>query len=471
MTRRPNLLFITTDHQRADSLGMVQAGVEVTPNLNQLAAEGAVFTRAYTTSPLCVPARTALATGKYPTRNGVVFNDWQGKRAGDHPTIHQFFAEAGYELGHVGVHHIKVKPALQERVTFPTWLGNEDYAHHLTEQGIDDTPAQGRDFFQTDVLERQDGDYVNVAYSNARSSVWPHEAEHFKDSVFCQKGIDFIKQIRDTPFALFVNLWAPHPPLRVPEPYFSMFDPDKLNLPPNIGVPAKGEPANRRRGIAAQLADGVSMDEWRRAWAAHLGLVRLADEGIGWIIEALEATGQMNNTLIVFMSDHGDHLGQHSMYQKMEMYEEAIRTPLIIHGPGIQAGTFTQVVSHLDVLPTLLDFVGIPLPEGLDGLSLANAIYRDTSLPDRAAFSQYSGNPTVGDIRRVVITQRYKYIYDPEGGPELYDLELDPLEMNNLAKEESHVEIRRDLHETSRAWAENHDDWVSFPTYRSSRGN
>ena len=95
---RPNILFIMTDHQRADSLGMVQAGVEVTPNLNKLAGAGTLFERAYNTCPLCVPARTALATGKYPTKNGVVFNDWRGVRAGDHIPIHQVLYEAGYEI-------------------------------------------------------------------------------------------------------------------------------------------------------------------------------------------------------------------------------------------------------------------------------------------------------------------------------------------------------------------------------------
>ncbi len=116
MSDRRNLLFLMTDHQRFDSLGMVQAGVEVTPCLNRLAAGGTSFQRTWNTAPLCVAARTALATGLYPTRNGVVYNDWKGERAGDHRPLHQYLAEAGYTVAHVGVDHIRVKPGLRERV-------------------------------------------------------------------------------------------------------------------------------------------------------------------------------------------------------------------------------------------------------------------------------------------------------------------------------------------------------------------
>ena len=458
----PNVLFIMTDHQRADSIGIVQAGVEVCPNLNRLASQSVVFSRAYNTCPLCAPARTALATGKYPTSNGIVFNDWKGLQAGDHKPIHQCLSEAGYEVGHVGVDHIRIKPTLQERVPFSKWISDGDYSRYLRDLGIDETPPEGRDAFKREITEFREGEFVKTGYSNTRTAVWAHPAEHFKDSYFCQQSVEFLRQERSDPFALFVYLWAPHPPLRAPEPYASLFSPANIDLPPNVNLPAEGEPPNRRQGIAAQLAEDISMDQWREVWSAHLGLVNLADAGIGRILEALESSRQADNTIIVFTSDHGDHLGQHRMYQKMEMYEQAINVPLFIHAPGADAGTFDVPVSHLDVMPTLLDLLHIESPGDLHGISLGESILAGAPPPDRPIFSQYSGNPVTGDTRRAVITKRRKYIYDPASDPELYDLENDPLETHNLAIEDSHTEIIQKLHEECKTWAREHGDGVKF---------
>lgn len=446
-----------TDHQRADSLGMVQAGREVAPNLNRLAAQGTIFTRAYTACPLCVPARTALATGLYPTKNGVVFNDWHGSRAGDHQTIHECLAAAGYDVGHIGVHHIRVRPGLQERMRFKQWTQGADYDSYAAARGIGKAERHA-----VEVCEKQDGEFVPARYSSARVSTWPHQAEDFRDIYFCRQGARFITGKRERPFALFVCLWAPHPPLQVLAPYDSIFPPEELVLPPNVGLPARGEPANRRRGVPAQLAAGVSMADWRKAWGAHLGLVHLADTGIGSLLRALEESGQADRTIIVFTADHGDHLGQHGMYQKMELYEQAIAVPFIVRCPGGRPGRIDVPVSHLDIMPTLCDLMGIAAPDGLDGISLAAQILSDSPASDRPVFCQYSGNPAVGDIRRGVVTRRYKYIYDPDDLPELYDLQEDSLEMKNLAGEDGYSGLRRELHEQCAFWGRSHGDWVAF---------
>lgn len=456
---RPNILFFMTDHQRADSLGMVQAGLEATPHLNELASRSVVFTRAYNTCPLCVPARTALATGIYPTKNGVVFNDWQGTRARDNVTIQQHLHENGYHVAQIGVDHIRVRPGLRDRVPFAAWVGNEDYVRYAETQGV----VLGRQAGdQNEVLEKTQGVLRKTRYSNTAVSLWPYPVEHFKDVYYCRRAVEFIHGNRERPFALFVNLWAPHPPLRLPEPYASLFPPDALDLPANIGLPARGEPPRRRGCVAAQLAAGVSMDGWRRVWAAHLGLVRLADDGLGRILRALEETGIDDRTVVIFTVDHGDHLGQHGMYQKMELYEQSVRVPLVVHMPGGAEKTFAMPVSHLDVFPTLTDLAGTDPPAGLDGMSLSGAINTATAPPGRSVFCQYSGNPDIGEIRRAVVARRYKYVYDPDDAPELYDLEEDPLEMENLVSDNRHAGIRRRMHEECRSWAQQHGDWVAF---------
>ncbi|MCZ6680675.1 MAG: sulfatase-like hydrolase/transferase [Candidatus Poribacteria bacterium] len=412
----PNLLFIMTDHQRADSIGMVQVGVEVTPHLNRLAKTGVHFTRAYNTSPLCVPARTALATGVYPTTNGVVFNDWKGLRAGDHVPIHQILADAGYGVAHIGVDHIRVKPTLPERVQFAKWIGNAEHDQYLAAQHITNPTTEQRNTFKREITENQNGVHVPVSYSNTHCAIWNGPAEHFKDSYFCQQAVDFLQTSGERPFALFVYLWAPHPPLWVPQPYASQFPPDALDLPENVNQIASGEPANRRRGIAAQLAEGISISEWREVWAAHLGLVHLADAGIGQVLHALENTGKTDDTVVVFASDHGDHLGQHRMYQKMEMYKPAIRVPLIVRAPGCLPQCVDTPVSHLDVMPTTLELLGIETPTGLDGDSLHNTIVSGTPPPDKPGVL---GDQEKHEIRHVYrITRTGKDLAQIEHGLE-----------------------------------------------------
>lgn len=458
---RPNLLFIMTDHQRADSLGMVQSGVEVCPNLNRLASLGTRFTRAYDTCPLCVPARTALATGKYPTKNGVVVNDWKGVSAGDHATIHERLFQAGYGVAHVGVDHIRVKPSMRERMTFALWESGDRYAEHAESAGLDKFKAP-KGMFSRRVKELRQGDIVESGYSNANTATWGGQADDFKDLFWCREAADFIKKDRSKPFALFLYLWAPHPPLVVPEPYASKFDPDKLDLPSNVGIPSEGEPADYRCGVPAQLAEGLTEEDWRKTWAAHLGLVNMADEGIGRVLEAAGKAGNGKETLKVFTVDHGDHLGQHRMYQKMEMYEQAVRVPLIFAGPGIGERVVDVPVSHLDVKPTLLEWFDLPVPGDLDGISLASTLGGGGGPPSRPVFMHYSGNPVPGVNRRAVVDGRFKYVFSPPDGRELYDLEADPLEMSNLAGDPENGGLVTRLHDELSRWGREKNDALFF---------
>ena len=250
-------------------------------------------------------------------------------------------------------------------------------------------------------------------------------------------------------------------PLRVPEPWASRFPPWALTLPANVDAVADGEPGNRRQGVAAQLADGVSMSEWRAAWAAHLGLTALADAVLGEILAALEARGTADQTLTIFCSDHGENLGQHGMYQKMEMYEPAWRVPLLVRWPGGRPGRCEMPVSHLDLLPTILDWADLPTPAGLPGRSLRSVVRDGEPLLERPVFGLYAGNAGRGDQRRAVVTQRWKYIWDPATTPELYDLVADPLEMHNLAADAQHAATLAELHAQLRAWASSQGDWLT----------
>lgn len=463
MDTRPNILLVMTDHQRADSLGMVQCGREVTPNLNRLLKEATSFTRAYDTCPLCVPARTALATGLYPTQNGVVYNDWKGVSSGQWEPFHKTLQKSGYCVGHCGVDHIRVKPLLREQ-NLDFFISQEDYNRWAESLGV----VTKRDPSElTLVKEEVDGVYREQKYSSHKVSSYDCPLETFKDFYFLNQSLRFLRERpSDRPFALFTYLWAPHPPLRVPKAYDDMYDPALVTLPHNIGIPAEKEPPLRRKGMPAQMAEHVTAEEWRKTWAAHLSLTTIADDIFGKLVDELKQQGVYDNTCILFTSDHGDHLGQHRMYQKMEMYEEAIRVPLLLKLPKtVRSVPLTSlvsgVVSHLDIRPTLLQTAGID-PQGSDGISLLPLASGKAPDPKRMVFSQYSGNPGYGTIRRAAVTERYKYVYDGQHCHELYDLREDPHEMHNLAKDSACQNILKELYSACRGYHESRNDYFHW---------
>ena len=451
---KQNLVFIMTDQQRADTLGMISGGREVTPELNRLANESTVFQRAYDACPLCVPARTALATGINPIKNGMMLNDLPGKYARNHQTIHQMLYNAGYEVAHIGVNHISVKPGLKDSIPFAAWEDDDTYAAFAKENGLD-IKRKEEDSIVIDELA--DGEYQKHRYSNAHTSIWPYDLKDFKDVWFADKAVTYLKKEHDKPFALFLYMWAPHPPLIVPQEYWDLFDETRIQLPPGTGERSCGEPAGRRKGAAAQLGDYPPAHGWKEGWHAHLALSCLCDAQIGRIRTALEQEGLSDNTAVVFTTDHGEHMGQHSMYQKMEMYEPAVRVPAIFHVPGAKACRLTTPVSHLDFVPTLKDLFGLETTNELDGRSLKESIFTGNEPEERAVFSVYCGNHQYGDMRRMIVKGNYKYIYD-NSSEELYDLNSDPDERINLCLDSSFNETADRLYLELKEWAMKQND-------------
>lgn len=451
---KQNLVFIMTDQQRADTLGMISGGREVTPKLNRLAGESTVFQRAYDACPLCVPARTALATGINPIKNGMMLNDLPGKYARNHQTIHQMLYNAGYEVAHIGVNHISVKPNLKDSIPFAAWEDDDTYAAYAAEKGLD---IKRKEEDSVVIDELADGEYKKHRYSNAHASIWPYELKDFKDVWFADKALTYLKRPHDKPFALFLYMWAPHPPLIVPKEYWDLFDESQITLPPGTGKPSVGEPANRRKGAAAQLANYPPDHGWKEGWHAHLSLSCLCDAQIGRIRDTLKQAGLSDSTMIVFTTDHGEHMGQHSMYQKMEMYEPAVRVPAIFHVPGTESRRITAPVSHLDFVPTLAGLLDFKTPGNLEGHSLKDCILNGKEPEEHPVFSVYCGNHQFGDMRRMIVKGRYKYIYD-NVSEELYDLAVDPHEEVNLCTDKKYEKTAGQLYDELKEWAARQND-------------
>lgn len=453
---RKNLVFITTDHQRADTIGMIQNGREVTPNLNRLALEGVDFKRAYTTCPLCVPARTSLATGCFPTRNRVVINDLKNipDITRDSKTIHQYLFENGYSVSHFGMQHITVKPPLEERVKFKEFLTDDDYEKICKREGL---PLFGVTEDRVRVSERHGDIYEDREYTGSRVSLFEREESLFRDRFYIDRALKYLdSETFEKPIGLFINIWAPHPPFKVLKGLMERFP--NPELPENINKICEGEPSKRREGIAAQLAEERDLKHWKDVWKAYLGLTNYADELIGEIIEKLREKGEYENTIFVFTADHGDHLGQHKMFQKMEMYEQSINIPLIIKEPGKKGKRVDTVVSHLDILPTVLDILEIKSDRSFVG---ENILKSEVQNKDRFAYSQYSGNQVaIGDIRRAIISKDFKYVYDPRDSEELFNLRVDPLEMKNLEGRPEYKEIKRGLKNQMSLFLKEQNDWI-----------
>ena len=187
----------------------------------------------------------------------------------------------------------------------------------------------------------------------------------------------------------------------------------------------------------------------------------MADDVLGMILEELKKQGKYENTCVVFTADHGDSLGQHQMYQKMEMYEESVKIPLVIRLPGAKTGKTAKLVSHLDLKPTLCE-IGGASAGACDGRSLVPFLEGKEELEQKPAYIQYSGNPSYGTIRRAVVTERYKYIYDSSHAHELYDLEKDPHEMNNVADDPRYETVLKELHEACKRFHQDHQDYFDW---------
>lgn len=454
---KPNILFITTDHQRYDSLNMIVNDIEVTPNLNRLGEESVNFSRAYNTCPLCVPARTSLATGKYPTNNGVIYNDWKGETSTECKTIHEILRDNNYDLYHIGVNHIQVREGFKN-IGFKKYIDNKDYNDYISYKNI----SNKREEIHQSLIKQKmyDGSYNEKYLSNTQVSIWEHDTNDYKDTFFMNKSIETLNEINgDDTFAMFVNLWAPHPPLKIPDEYYHKFPPSRIELPNNIGKSSDNEPSSRRDSVPAQLAHGIDEKQWSEVWSAHLGLVNYADSIIGNIIDTLKKKGLYDNTIIVFTSDHGDHLGQHNMYQKMEMYDQAINVPLLIKLPNFKHLDIDTPVSHLDIVPTILDELNLKHDYKFDGISLLPQIRNNILDNDRHVYCHYSGNVGIGTIRRAVVNKQYKFIYDENKEVELYDLINDPLEMKNIAYEEEYKDTVNKMYVKCIEWGVSKNDF------------
>jgi arylsulfatase A-like enzyme len=428
MPSAPNVLFLMNDHTNAEATA--PGSQCLTPNLDRLAARGVRFARCYTTNAICSPARASLMTGTYPSTHGM----WDCTHTQRREWVNvsdrlvywsQRLAEAGYVNGYFGKWHVEQTYELG-RFGWHEW-------------GDDCQSARFARVAGTEVMQKTPGyrDYL-LAATGDDSAAAPHHPAF-------DRGIDFRRRHAggDRPFCCFVSTAEPHDPYVPPRRFLDTYDVAKVRVSPTLREEPVGKPEllGRMRAVWKDLSD----DDWRRISAAYWAVITFLDSEVGRLLDVLRDTGQLDNTLIVFTSDHGDMLGGHGLATKGigTAYEEVYNIPLIVKPPdAAEPREDGQTLASLvDVGPTILDYCGAePLP-GAHGRSLRGVLERAAAAEQwRDAYAEFFGQRFVY-TQRIVWHGNWKYIFSPGGVDELYDLAADPHETRNLAADLDHRDV------------------------------
>jgi len=489
-SRPPNILFIYTDQQRYDTLAVYGNEKIDMPNLNALAGQSTVFMRAYPSSPICSPSRSTMLTGTYPHQNGVITNNIPIR-----PTtrcLPEYLPEGKWRTAHMGKWHLGDEIYAQHG--FTVWKGTEDTYHHWYSDEHDE--YADRSAYHHWLKERgvKPQEHANVAGQPwlvdrfFRGQIHSLPEAHCRPKYLGETASQFIRDHAKEPFILYVNFLEPH------HPYHSardrQYDPSEVVLPPNYGVPFTDQ--HNRAAVAAgrRGQQEQSEEQLRETIARYWGMNSLVDTYCGQILDTLEETGADERTIVVFTTDHGDMMGEFGLGGKSVMYEASARIPLLVRLPGqTRQRKIDSPVSHIDLVPTLLDFVGSEWAEKLPGKSLMPALRGEQEETGRDVFVQWNLPPRsrqagvrpiatgmseisedeglaaarAQQIRTIVSPDRWKFNYSSSGDHELFHLKEDPHERVNLYGHAQHAAKVRELAGRILAWQEKTGDVLALP--------
>ena len=474
--RKPNLLFIWTDEQRADTMAAYGNAKIQAPNLDALARESVVFQRAYVTQPVCTPSRSSVMTGLWPHANGCVANNIP--LCPDTPCVPELLRDPDYRTAYMGKWHLGDEIFSQHG--FEEWVSMEDgYARHYR-KGRD---RSARSDYHHFLLERGYQPDSGGKFSRAFAARRP--IEHCKPKFLEQRACEFLRRRRNDPFILYINFLEPHMPFFGPLDH--VHDPDKIDLPANFNDPLEpNEPLRYRvRRAYCQARYGKDPKRIKALIARYYGLVTQVDRSVGGILRTLEALGLADNTIVVYTSDHGDMMGSHQMVAKCVMYEEAVRVPCLMRIPqmGKRGRTIKQPISQIDLVPTLMALMGRERREDLPGQNLVPLI-KGGKVAEDHVFIQW--NPGQGSVRRGqheigvaskeeiarVAKERTRTAISPDGWKlclsdvdrcQLFNLKSDPGETTNLFDSGRHKDVIDRLARRIRQWQKRTGDRVELP--------
>ncbi|MGC8862495.1 MAG: arylsulfatase [Armatimonadota bacterium] len=431
--RKPNILFLMTDQHRADCVGCDGNRVIKTPNLDRIARDGVRFIHAYSSTPTCTPARAAILTGLSPWHHGML---GFGRIAERYPfELPRAMADAGYYTFAIGKLHYH-----------PQRNYHGFHGALLDESGRVESPdfvSDYRKWFK-EKAPGLDPDATGIGWNSYLSAPYALPEELHPTRWTGDRAVEFISRYdRPEPFFLKVSFARPHSPYDAPRRFWDMYNEDDMP-PPHVGDWA---------GRYAPIDDPADLDLWhgdlgikqvKRSRHGYYGNVTFIDEQVGRILKALEDRGMLENTLILFTSDHGDMLGDHHLWRKSYAYEGSARVSMLIRWPDALAPNaergrvLSQPVELRDLLPTFLDAAGARIPDNLDGDSMLKLIRGDTSGWRDWIDLEHGTCYAKENTWNALTDGRWKYIYHAfDGREQLFDLRTDPGETRDLAGDPS----------------------------------
>jgi choline-sulfatase len=428
-----NLLFLLSDNHNRALAGCYGHRIATTPNLDRIAARGVRFANAYSASPLCCPARAALATGRFPHQTG--FFDNAIVYDGSTTSWMHRLREQGHRVASIGKLHFRSTEddnGFSEEV-LPMHILDGKGGIQMLLRGFDD--------------ERVNPGQFELYMQRSGIGTAPYQSFDVKITEAAETWLEAHGRGQEKPWVLFVSYPSPHPPFRVPERLYRLHPEAEVPLPKHFrpGERAEHPALTHLRQI---MGTGEITDEAlvRKVAAGYLGLIAHLDEQIGHVLAKLEALGLTDTTRIVYTSDHGDLAGEHGLLGKSCMYEGSIGVPLLISGPDVPAGrVVNQIASHVDLFPTIVAGAGAELADedaSLPGASLWPAI--EGREAERTAFAEYHA---VGSKTGVFMLREGadKLVYYVEMPPQLFDLAADPDEAHDLVQERTGLERAKAL--------------------------
>ena len=433
--KKPNILLIVTDDQRPDTIHALGNNIIHTPNLDKLVQRGTVFQHAHSPNPLCVPSRAEILTGTRGFTNGVL-PPFSNKLNAKLTSLGEVLRRAGYETVYVGKWHTSGRPSThgyEKAVGLFSGGGGKYWKPKTDYKGMDVTGYRGW-IFQTD--DRK-------LFPKKGVGLTPDISEEFADA-----AIGFLKTKSKKPFFMHVNFTAPHDPLYWPTGYEKKYDPKKMPLPKNFLGQHPFDHGNFKGRDEKMLPWPRTKEAVRRNLAVYYAVISHLDEQLGRIVQALEESGELDNTIIIFTSDHGLAVGSHGLMGKQNMYTHTVEVPLIFAGPGIPHKQERDALVYLrDLYPTICDFAGAKIPNTVEAKSLVPIIEGKKKSIYERVYCHFS------DSQRMVRDYKWKLIHYPKiGRYQLFDLVNDPLEMRDLSNMQAHQPRMRQLKKQLQQW-------------------
>lgn len=443
--QRPNILFIISDDLSAEALGAYGNQQCLTPNIDRLASRGIRFTRAYCQYPVCGPSRAALMAGRYPQQLGIMGNGQSNRideALGTHPSMAEHFKLNGYRSTRLSkIFHMRVPGDITAGVDGPDHAESWSEKHNF--QGPEWMTEGEHKHLSQEKLQFKSDVHYNLGFGSAFYVVKGEgDGSEQPDYRATSKAVEILQKHRDgvdSPFFLAVGYVRPHVPLVAPASEYAPYPPDRIDLPQKVAndqtdIPDLGIPRTSTHfGIE-------NTDSQQEVLSAYYASVSFMDRQVGRLLDALDEQDLNDNTIVVFTSDHGYHLGEHDFWQKMSLHEESTRIPLIIAGPDIDFSQTDALAEQIDIYPTLSALAGLSIPEQVQGKSLLPVIKDQRAAVREAAYC-------VTQKGAMLRTDDWAYLEYEDGSTELYDMKKDRAQFNNLAEvpyyEAKRVEMAR----------------------------